>query len=111
MCGEYQQGMNDLTLEQRLYDHFSFTPKNADSLIALYRNGLTQLVYDQFCTLRPDVTPVWSVDPVEQEYRCEYIAAGVEAIQRVWISRGCKESIDEVVEIVRRAQEKQIPIR
>lgn len=70
MCGEYQQGMNDLTLEQRLYDHFSFTPKNADSLIALYRNGLTQLVYDQFCTLRPDVTPVWSEDPVEQEYRC-----------------------------------------
>lgn len=111
MCEEYRQGMNDLTLEQRLYDHFSFAQKNADSFIALYRNGLTQLVYDKFCTLRPDVTPVWSEDPVEQEYRCEYIAAGVEAIQRVWISRGCKESIDEVVEIVRRAQEKQIPIR
>lgn len=35
MCEEYRQGMNDLT----------------------------QLVYDKFCTLRPDVTSVWSEDP------------------------------------------------
>lgn len=54
--------------------------------------------------------PMWSNDKVEQEYRSAYITEGIEAIQRVWISRGCKESIDEVVEIARRAQEKQIPI-
>ena len=107
---EYQNGMNGLTLEERLYYHFSYTQKNADLLIALYKNGLTWLVYEKFCVLRPELLPVWSHDPVEQEYRCEYIIAGIEAIQRVWISRGCKESIDEVVEMARRAQEKQIPI-
>lgn len=111
MREEYQKGMSDLTLKQRLYYHFAYTQKNADYFIALYKNGLTQLAYDQFCVLRPDVLPVWSEDPVEQEYRCEYIIAGVEAIQRVWISRGCQESIDEVVQMAQRAQEKQIPLR
>ena len=40
-----------------------------------------------------------------------YIIAGIEAIQRVWISRGCKESIKEVVDIAMRTQDRQIPIR
>ena len=110
MRDEYQNGMSDLTMAERLYYHFSYTQKNADYFIALYKNGLTQLAYDKFRVLRPEVMPVWSEDPVEQEYRCEYIIAGIEAIQRVWISKGCKESIDEVVEIARRAQEKQVPI-
>lgn len=68
------------------------------------------MAYDKFRVLRPDVMPVWSEDPVEQEYRCEYVVAGIEAIQRVWVSKGCKESIDEIVEIARRVQEKQVPI-
>lgn len=111
MREEYQSGMNDLTLEQQLHYHFAYIQKNADYFISLYKNGLSQLAYDKFCVLRPDILPVWSEDPIEQEYRSEYIIAGIEAIQRVWISRGFKESIDEVVEIARRAQEKQIPIR
>ena len=41
----------------------------------------------------------------------EYIIAGIEAIQRVWIIRGCKESVNKVVEFATRAQEKQIPLR
>ena len=43
--------------------------------------------------------PIWSENPIEQEYRSAYIISGIEAIQRVWISRGCVESIDEVVAI------------
>ena len=58
----------------------------------------------------PDTMPRWSADEVEQEYRSAYIVAGIEAIQRVWISRGCQESIEQVVAIARRAQDKQIPI-
>ena len=111
MREEYQKGMNGLTLEQQLYYHFSYTQKYADYFIALYKNGLSHLAYDKFWAIRSGILPMWSEDPIEPEYRCEYIIAGIEAIQRVWISRGCKESIDEVVEIARRAQEKQTPIR
>ena len=110
MRDEYQNGMTGLTMEQRLYYHFSYTQKNADYFISLYKNGLTQLAYDKFCVIRREVLPVWSENPIEQEYRCEYIIAGIEAIQRVWISRGCRESIDEVVGFARRAQEKQVPL-
>lgn len=54
--------------------------------------------------------PKWTDDPVEQEYRSQYIIAGVEAVERVWVERGFAESIDEVVAIVNRAQERQVPI-
>ncbi len=54
--------------------------------------------------------PVWSDNSIEQEYRSAYIIAGIEAIQRVWISRGCAESIEEVVQIVSKAQDRQIPV-
>ena len=47
--------------------------------------------------------PLWSEDPVEQEYRSRYIIAGIDAIIRVWVTRGFQESVAEVVEIVKRA--------
>lgn len=39
-----------------------------------------------------------------------YIIAGVEAVERVWVERGFAESIDEVVAIVQRAHERQVPM-
>lgn len=54
--------------------------------------------------------PTWSDNPIEQEYRSAYIIAGIEAIQRVWICRGYVESIEEVVKIAMKSQEKQIPV-
>lgn len=111
MCNDYRQELTLLPLEQRLYYHFAFVQKNADYFIALYQNGLTQLASEKFSVLLPDAMPVWSENPVEQEYRSKYIIAGIEAIQRVWISRGCKESIDEVVQIAFQAQDRQIPMR
>lgn len=46
----------------------------------------------------------------EQQYRSAYIIAGVEAIERVWTERGFTESIDEVVEIIQRAHDRQVPL-
>ena len=110
MCHEYQMELEKLPIEQKLYHHFSYIQRNADYFITLYRNGLDQLAYEKFSVIRSITMPVWSDNDIEQEYRSAYIIAGIEAIQRVWINRGYKESIDEVVEIASRAQEKQIPI-
>ena len=80
-------------------------------LIVLYHNGLHPLVEQKFSVFLPDTMPIWSEDPVEQQYRSQYIISGIEAIVRVWVTRGFQESIEEVVQIARHAQEKQIPIR
>ena len=55
--------------------------------------------------------PIWLENAVEQKYRSEYIIAGIEAIQRVWVSRDFQEPIDEVVCIAFRAQDRQVPVR
>ena len=83
---------------------------NAEYFISLYHNGFSSFATEKFSALLPETMPVWSDDPIEQEYRSAYIISGIEAIQRVWISRGCVESIDEVVAIAVRAQEKQVPL-
>lgn len=111
MCEKYKKELVSLSLEQYLHHHFAYVQKNADYFITLYKNGLSSLVSEKFEVLLPDTMPVWSNNPIEQEYRSAYIIAGIEAIQRVWISRGCKESIEQVVAIAIRAQEKQIPVR
>ncbi len=111
MCNDYKNELTTLSLENYLYHHFSFIQKNADYFITLYQNGLSSLANVKFSALLPYTMPVWSDDPIEQEYRSAYIIAGIEAIQRVWITRGCIERIEEVVEIALRAQEKQIPVK
>lgn len=111
MCEDYKKELIPLPLEQYLYHHFAYIQKNADYFIVLYKNGLSSLAYEKFSVLLPDTMPVWSDNPIEQEYRSAYIIAGIEAIQRVWISRGCAESIEEVVKIASKAQDRQIPLR
>lgn len=111
MCEEYKKELTSLPLEQYLYHHFAYIQKNAEYFIVLYKNGLSSFAYEKFSVLLPDTMPVWSENPVEQEYRSAYIIAGIEAIQRVWISRGCTESIEAVVKIVSKAQDRQIPVR
>ena len=75
-----------------------------------YTPEFKQMVRDKFAILLPDTMPKWAEDPVEQEYRSHYIIAGVEAIERVWVERGFTESIDEVVAIVQRAHQRQVPL-
>ena len=95
MRREYQEELQLLPVVQRLYYHFAYIQEHADYFILLHQNGFIQLANEKFSVLLPEVMPVWSENPIEQEYRSAYISAGVEAIQRVWIIRGCKESIDE----------------
>ncbi len=111
MCEKYKKELIPLKLEQYLYHHFDYMQKNSDYFIVLYKNGLSSLAYEKFSVLLPDTMPVWSDNPIEQEYLSAYIIAGIEAIQRVWISRGCAESIEEIVKIASKTQDWQTPVR
>lgn len=99
-----------MTPAQQLRHHMQFVKDHADIFITLYLSGVQQMVRDKFAVLLPDTMPKWTNDPVEQEYRSAYIISGVEAIERVWVERGFAESIDEVVAIVQRAHDRQIPM-
>lgn len=111
MLADYKKELTSLSFEQYLYHHFEFVLRNASYFICLYQNGLSSFAYEKFSELLPNTMPIWSENPIEQEYRSAYIISGIEAIQRVWISRGCVESIDEVVAITVRAQDKQVPLQ
>lgn len=110
MCREYKAELEDLSLEECLFHHFSYMYENRDYFILLYQNGFHLMANEKFSVLIPDTMPIWTEDELEQEYRSAYIIAGIEAIQRVWITRGCKEGIEEVVNFVVRAQDRQIPL-
>ena len=104
LCDVYKRGLLGIPLEQRLGYHFNFLRQHADDMIVLYNQNMTPTVIDKFSIFLPQTMPVWSDDPVEQEYRSEYIAAGITAIVRVWVTRGFQESLDEIIGIAERAQ-------
>ena len=107
---EYERDYLSVPLEEKLYYHCLFLKKHTEELIILYHNGLHPLVEQKFSIFLPDTMPIWSEDPVEQEYRSQYIIAGIEAIVRVWVTRGFQESVEEIVEIVSRTHQQQIPL-
>lgn len=109
-CNEYERVFLHVPLEDKLYYHCVFLKKHTEELITLYRNGLHPMVEKKFSVFMPYTMPLWSEDPVEQEYRSQYIIAGIDAIIRVWVTRGFQESVEEVVEIVKRAHDRQIPV-
>ena len=86
MCVEYKIELEKLSIEEYLHHHFEYGRKNKDCFIVLYQNGFNGMVHEKFAVLLPDTMPVWTEDSVEQEYRSAYIIAGIEAIQRVWIT-------------------------
>ena len=110
LCAQFKEEIMGMTLAEQLRHHMQFVRDHADVFITLYRSGIHQMVRDKFAILLPDTMPKWTDDPVEQEYRSRYIIAGVEAVERVWVERGFAESIDEVVAIVQRAHERQVPM-
>lgn len=110
LCAQYKEEIMGMTLVEQLRHHMQFVKDHADVFIMLYLSGVQQMVRDKFAILLPDTMPKWTDDPVEQEYRSQYIIAGVEAVERVWVERGFTESIDEVVAIVQRAHERQVPM-
>lgn len=110
LCARYKSEIMGMSTVEQLRHHLEFTRNHADCFIALYNNGFHQTVKDKFAILLPETMPRWTKDPVEQQYRSRYIVAGVEAIERVWVERGFAESIDEVVAIVQRAHDRQVPM-
>lgn len=108
-CEQYKAEIVGMDSEGQLRHHMEFTQRYADSFIALYRNGFYEAVREKFAVLLPQTMPNWTEDPVEQQYRGQYIVGGVEAIERVWVERGFRESVDQVVEFVRRAQNSPVP--
>ena len=109
-CEECQAALLSVPTEEQLYHYCIFLKKYMGKLIALYQNGLHPLVEKKFSVFIPYTMPRWSEDPVEQEYRGQYIIAGIDAIIRVWVTRKFRESVEEVVEIVKRAHQQQVPL-
>lgn len=109
-CEECREILFPIPTEEQLYYYCFFLKKYMDELITLYQNGLHHLVEKKFSIFLPHTMPLWSEDPIEQEYRSQYIIAGIDAIVRVWVTRGFQESVAEVVEIVKRAHQQQVPL-
>ena len=109
-CEECREMLLPVPTGEQLYHYCIFLKKYMDELIALYQNGLHPMVEKKLSASLPDAMPLWSEDPVEQEYRSQYIIAGIDAIIRVWVIRGFQESIEEIVAIAGRAQDRQIPL-
>ena len=110
LCAGYEKDLLRVPLEEKLYYHCTFLKKHTDALITLYHNGLHPMIEKKFSAFLPDTMPLWSENKVEQEYRSQYIIAGIEAVVRVWVTRGFQESVEEIVEIVNRAHQQQIPL-
>jgi len=110
-CEECREVLLPVPLEEQLYQYCIFLKKYMDELIVLYQNGLHPQVEKKFSIFLPYTMPLWSENPVEQEYRSQYIIAGIDAIIRVWVTRGFQESVGEIVAIVKRAHETQVPLK
>lgn len=96
---EYRKDVKGHDAEERLRLHFHFIHRHADLLILLYRNGMSEAVSRKFSVLIPELVPVFSENPVKQEYLFQFAAMGLEGIEQVWIRRGFQESIEEIVEM------------
>ena len=109
-CEECRDMLLPVPTEEQLCHYCIFLKTYMDELIVLYENGLHTMVEKKFSVFMPYTMPLWSEDPVEQEYRSRYIIAGIDAIIRVWVTRGFRESVEEIVEIVKRAHQQQVPL-
>ena len=98
----YRRGLGEIPSEERLFFHFAFIKEHVEFFTALYRNGLIELANRKFSVLIAETMPVWSDDPIEQEYRSRFVCAGIEAIEGVWMEHGCQESIARIVEITQK---------
>ena len=99
---KYREAVKEHEAEERLHLHFQFIHRHSDLLILLYRNGMIEAVNRKFSVLIPEAVPVFSEDPVKQEYLLQFVTLGLEGIEEVWIRRGFQESIEEIVEMAKK---------
>lgn len=111
LCAVYEQGLLGIPLEERLGYHFGFLKEHAALLVSLNRNGLSSMINAKFSRFMPETMPLWSEDPVQQQYLSEYISAGIDAIMTRWIIRNFQESLEEILALARRAQSGMRPIQ
>ncbi len=98
----YRRRLEEIPSEERLFFHFAFIKDHVEFFTALYHNGLIGLAKGKFSVLIAETMPVWSEDPIEQEYRSRFVCAGIEAIEGVWMERNCQESIARIIEITQK---------
>jgi len=98
----YRHRLGEIPLEERLSFHIAFIKEHVEFFTALYHNGLIELANRKFSVLIAENMPVWSEDPIEQEYRSHFVCAGIEAIEGVWMKHNCRESISTIVGIMKR---------
>ncbi len=109
LCAEFEQEIIGKAPEEQLYIYFSFSQRHIDFFKTMYLDGLLPTLQSKFSKYLPVTMPIWSDDPVEQEYRSRFVIAGIQSIMQTWVERGFQDSIEEIVEIAYRAQQ-HIPI-
>lgn len=110
LCTEFEQEIIGKVPEEQLYIYFSFSQRHIDFFKTMYLNGLLPTLQGKFSKYLPDTMPIWSNDPVEQEYHSRFVIAGIQSIMQVWVERGFQENIEKVVKLARQAQGTLIPI-
>ena len=110
LCAQYREDLFSVPQDQMLSRHCAFLKLHKETLSDLYRSSLHAMTEEKFSVFLREAMPLWSTDPVEQEYRSQYILAGIEAVIRLWFVRGFPESIDQIVAIVDRAMDRPVPL-
>ncbi|MCR5005524.1 MAG: TetR family transcriptional regulator C-terminal domain-containing protein [Clostridiales bacterium] len=103
MLEVYRRRLQEIPSDERLSFYFTFIKENAEFFTALYHNGLIETANRKFSVLIAETMPVWSCDPIEQEYRSRFVCAGVVAIAEAWMQFDCRDSIDQLVGFIRNA--------
>jgi len=107
----------DFEREMLIADHskslenfFAFKKKHSAYLILLRHQNLFHLYHQKFSAFMEKMTPIWSNNSVEQDYRKVYAIAGVIAITARWMQRDFAESVEEITAITRRARFDTTPL-
>lgn len=111
LCAVYEKGLLGIPLERRMGYHFAFLKEHADLLILLNHHGLRSMINTKFSVFMPETMPLWSEDPVKQQYLSEYITAGIDAIMTRWIMRDFQESLEDILALAQLAQSGLQPIK
>lgn len=103
LCAEFEQEMIGKSPEEQLFFYFSFSQRHIRFFQAMYLNELFPTLQRKFSKYLPATMPIWSKNPVDQEYFSRFVIAGIQAIMQVWVERGFQENIEKVVELARQA--------